>query len=214
MTRELNKTLSANVDANGIGASVNLRTKTARAPDLGCIYGRRLHQHHGWPRFDRGGSDRRKALRRNKRFGSSSMARMIQWPWHRQLPARVDPYSTLAAPFYDSNPFATIATIATAMECLARGFQAERQHQLLCNASTPTEDWGDKWYYKPVSQLLSAPGVYSSKAARPAFIPPASAQCSVGTLILAGVIWEASPGLRPSLPPPTPMKSIRRVTQG
>jgi len=189
---ELNKTLSANMDANGIGGSVNVRTKTAgERPTFDAfmdggytnILNGRGSTAEGVTVGNRFGKDKRFGLLLNGAFDYNGRGIDNYQP-------ALDPYSTLAAPFYDSN------TIREYRYYRYRyGMSGAADLKLSENTSffangiySDLKDWGDKWYYKPVSQLLSAAGVYSSKAAKaPAFYTSSKRpNASVGTLILGG----------------------------
>ena len=189
---ELNKTLSANVDANGIGASVNLRTKTAgERPTLDAF------MDGGYTNIMDGRASTAEGVTAGKRFGATKRFGLLlngAYDYNGRgidnFQPALDPYSTLAAPFYDSN------TIRDYRYYRYRyGMSGAADLKLDDNTSfyangiySDLKDWGDKWYYKPVSQVLSATGVYSSKAAKaPAFYTSSKRpNASVGTLILGG----------------------------
>ncbi len=189
---ELNKTLSANVDANGIGASVNLRTKTAgERPTLDAF------MDGGYTDIMNGRASTAEGVTVGKRFGATKRFGLLlngAYDYNGRgidnFQPALDPYSTFAAPFYDSN------TIRDYRYYRYRyGMSGAADFKLNDNTSfyangiySDLKDWGDKWYYKPVSQVLSAAGVYSSKAAKaPAFYTSSKRpNASVGTLILGG----------------------------
>jgi len=189
---ELNKTLMANMDGNGIGGSVNIRTKTAgERPTLDAfvdggytnIMNGRASTAIGATAGNRFGVNKRLGLLVNGAFDYNG--RGID-----NFQPALDPFSTMAAPFYDSN------TIREYRYYRYRdGFSGAADYKLNENTSffangiySDLKDWGDKWYYKPVSQVLSATGVYSSKAAKaPAFYTSSKRpNASVGTIILGG----------------------------
>jgi TonB-dependent receptor len=189
---ELNKTLSANMDANGIGGSVNIRTKTAgERPTFDAF------MDGGYTNIMNGRGSTAEGVSAGNRFGKSkrfgillSGAFDFNGRGIDNIQPAIDPLSTFSAPFYDSN------TIREYRYYRYRdGISGAADYKLSDNTSfyangiySDLKDWGDKWYYKPVSQLLSAPGVYSSKAAKaPAFYTSSKRpNASVGTLILGG----------------------------
>jgi TonB-dependent receptor len=192
---ELNKTLSANMDADGIGGSVNLRTKTAsERPTLDAfmdggytnILNGRASSAEGVTVGNRYGKDKRFGILLNGAYDYNG--RGID-----NFQPALDPYSTFAAPFYDSN------TIRDYRYYRYRyGMSGAADYKLNDNTSffangiySDLKDWGDKWYYKPVSQALSDnTGVIpvNAKAAKaPAFYTSSKRpNASVGTLILGG----------------------------
>ena len=189
---ELNKTLSANMDADGIGGSVNIRTKTAgeRPTFDGFMDG-------GYTNILNGRASTAEGLTVGNRFGKDKRFGILlngAYDYNGRgidnFQPALDPYSTFAAPFYDSN------TIRDYRYYRYRyGMSGAADYKLNDNTSffangiySDLKDWGDKWYYKPVSHVLSAPGVYSSKAAKaPAFYTSSKRpNASVGTLILGG----------------------------
>jgi len=188
---ELNKTLSANMEANGIGGSVNIRTKTAgeRPTFDGFMDG-------GYTNILNGRASTAEGLTVGNRFGKDKRFGILlngAYDYNGRgidnFQPKLDPYSTLAAPFYDSN------TIREYRYYRYRyGMSGAADYKLNDNTSffangiySDLKDWGDKWYYSPVSHALSAPGVYSTKAVAPAFYTSSKRpNASVGTLILGG----------------------------
>lgn len=189
---ELNKTLSANMDANGIGGSVNIRTKAAgERPTLDAFID------GGYTNILNGRGSTAVGATVGNRFGKSKRLGILingAFDYNGRgidnIQPALDPYSTMAAPFYDSN------TIREYRYYRYRdGFSGAADYKLSDNTSfyangiySDLKDWGDKWYYKPVSQVLSAPGVYSSKTAKAAAFYTSSKRpnASVGTVILGG----------------------------
>ena len=189
---ELNKTLSANIDADGIAGSVNIRTKTAgERPTIDAF------MDGGYTNILNGRASNAEGVTVGKRFGATKRFGILlngAYDYNGRgidnFQPALDPYSTLAAPFYDSN------TIRDYRYYRYRyGMSGAADFKLNDSTSffahgiySDLKDWGDKWYYKPVSQVLSAPGVYSSKAAKaPAFYTSSKRpNASVGTLILGG----------------------------
>ena len=189
---ELNKTLSANQDADGIGGSVNIRTKTAgERPTIDAF------SDGGYTNILNGRGSIADGLTVGNRFGKSKRLGILlngAYDYNGRgiddFQPALDPYSTFAAPFYDSN------TIRDYRYYRYRyGISGNADYKLNENTSffangiySDLKDWGDKWYYKPVSQVLSASGVYSSKTAKaPAFYTSSKRpNASVGTVILGG----------------------------
>jgi TonB-dependent receptor len=189
---ELNKTLSANQDANGIGGSVNLRTKTAGdRPTIDAF------ADGGYTNIMNGRGSTAEGLTVGNRFGKTKRFGILingAYDYNGRgidnFQPALDPYSTFAAPFYDSN------TIREYRYYRYRyGFSGAADYRLSDNTSfyangiySDLKDWGDKWYYKPVSQVLASTGVYKSTAAKaPAFYTSSKRpNASVGTIILGG----------------------------
>jgi TonB-dependent receptor len=189
---ELNKTLSANQDADGIGGSVNIRTKTAgERPTIDAF------SDGGYTNILNGRESIAEGVTVGNRFGKSKRLGILlngAYDYNGRgidnFQPALDPYSTFAAPFYDND------TIRDYRYYRYRyGISGNADYKLNENTSffangiySDLKDWGDKWYYKPVSQVLSASGVYGSKAAKaPAFYTSSKRpNASVGTLILGG----------------------------
>ena len=189
---ELNKTLSANIDADGIAGSVNIRTKTAgERPTFDAF------MDGGYTNIMNGRASSAVGATVGRRFGATKRFGILlngAYDYNGRgidnFQPALDPFSTFAAPFYDSN------TIRDYRYYRYRyGMSGSADFKLNENTSffahgiySDLKDWGDKWYYKPVSQVLSATGVYSSKAAKaPAFYTSSKRpNASVGTLILGG----------------------------
>jgi len=189
---ELNKTLSANIDANGIGGSVNLRTKTAgERPTIDAF------MDGGYTSIMNGRASNSDGATVGKRFGATKRFGLLlngAYDYNGRgidnFQPALDPYSTLAAPFYDSNTIRDYRYYRYRYGMSgAADFKVNDNTSFYANGIySDLKDWGDKWYYKPVSQVLSAPGVYSSKAAKaPAFYTSSKRpNASVGTIILGG----------------------------
>jgi hypothetical protein len=102
---ELNKTLSANMDANGIGGSVNIRTKTAgERPTLDAFID------GGYTNILNGRGSTAVGVTVGDRFGKSKRLGILingAFDYNGRgidnIQPALDPYSTMAAPFYDSN---------------------------------------------------------------------------------------------------------------
>ncbi|MDW5266158.1 MULTISPECIES: TonB-dependent receptor [Acidobacteriaceae] len=205
---ELNKTLSANQDANGIGGSVNLRTK--EAGDLPTL---NLYGNGGFTNIENGRSSYGVGGTAGKRFGATKRFGILgnaAFDYNGRgidnIQPSLDPLSTFAQPFYDND------TIREYRYYRYRyGFAGSADYRLSDNASvyahgiySDFKDWGDKWYYEPVSTPLSATGALPSvTAASPApkfYTSSKRPNASVGALILGGrdaranslLTWELS----------------------
>jgi TonB-dependent receptor len=161
---ELNKTLMPNIDGDGIGGSVNLRTKLAgEFPTLSLygiggydsiLSGRDSYQYGGTTGYRFGKKKQFGVL-----FGGSKdyNGRGID----NEQPA-LDPLSTFAKPIYDNN------TIREYRYYRSRwGFTGNFDYKINDSTSiyfksiySNLKDYGDKWYYEPVSN--AAPKFYTS----------------------------------------------------
>lgn len=197
-TVEISKTLSANQDANGIGGSVNLRTKTAgEQPTINLftkggytpILNGRAASETGGTYGKRFGKTRRFGLLLNASYDYNG--RGID-----NIQPTLDPLSTFDTPFYDND------TIREYRYYRYRyGFAGSADYKLNDATSlyahgiyTDLKDWGDKWYYSPVSKALSLNGDGSIKYPSPTAASSAPKfytsskrpNASVGSLILGG----------------------------
>ncbi len=107
----------------------------------------------------------------------------------------IDPLSTFAIPFYDSNTIREYRYYRTRY-----GFDGSSDYHLTPSTTlyahgfySDLKDWGDKWYYEPVSAAIggtAADPVYpvaSKKSSSPKFYTSSKRpNASVGTLILGG----------------------------
>ena len=190
---EINKTLAPNIDGDGIGGSVNMKTKTAGEFPTITLYGI-------------GGYNKILGGRYNDQFGGTVGHRFGR---SRKLgilfggtydfngrgidnyqPA-IDPASTFSQPIYDNN---TIREYRYYRE--RWGYAGSADYKLSTSSSfylrglySNLRDYGDKWYYEPVS--TSAPKFYTSSK-RP--------DASISNLVLGGkhqlpsalLSWEVS----------------------
>ncbi|HEY4378702.1 MAG TPA: TonB-dependent receptor [Acidobacteriaceae bacterium] len=191
---ELNKTLSASQDANGIGGSANLRTKEAGDQPTISLYsdGGYTNILNGRANYDFGGT-------LGKRFGPSkkfgvlgNVAYDYQGRGIDNFQPALDPRSTFAQPFYDNN------TIREYRYYRYRyGFDGSADYRFNNNNGvyargfyTDLKDWGDKWYYSPISTAISSTGALpGSTAASPSpkfYTSSKRPNASVGTIILGG----------------------------
>ena len=205
---EMNKTLLANMDGNGIGASVNLHTKEAGEQPTVNLFGDGGYTNilNGRANYDFGGTAG-KRFGGDKRFGLLGDASYdYQGRGIDNIQPALDPLSTLATPFYDSNTIREYRYYRTRY-----GFDGSADYRVnnetgiyLRGFYTDLKDWGDKWYYSPVSKGLtcssSAAGACAAGGAGTIVYPSAAAastapkfytsskrpNASVGTLILGG----------------------------
>ncbi len=205
---ELNKTLLANMDGNGIGGSVNLRTKEAGEKPTLDLYsdGGYTPILNGRDGYDFGGTV-------GRRFGSDKKLGLLANATYDyngrgidNIQPKLDPLSTLATPFYDSDTIREYRYYRTRY-----GFDGSADYRL--NSGTGVyargfysdlQDFGDKWYYSPVSAALTCSStaagacgaggggsiVYptaSTKGSNPKFYTSNKRpNASVGTVILGG----------------------------
>ncbi len=189
---QINKTLSANQDADGIGGSVNLITKAAAEHPTMNIFtdGGYTPIMNGRYTGETGGTYGQR-YGKNKKLGllvSGSFdynGRGID-----NIQPSIDPYSTFAQPFYDND------TIREYRYYRYRsGVDGTADYKLNENTSfsmtgiyTDLKDWGDKWYYEPVSNALpSTGGTPSTKLQAPKFYTSSKRpNASIGSMILNG----------------------------
>jgi TonB-dependent receptor len=183
---EMNKTLLANMDGNGIGASVNLHTKEASDRPTVDLFGDGGYTNilNGRGNYDFGGTA-------GKRFGASQRFGLLgdatfdyQGRGIDNIQPKLDPLSTFATPYYDNNTIREYRYYRTRY-----GFDGSADYRVNNNTGiyargfySDLKDWGDKWYYSPISQTLS-----STKQSNPKFYTSSKRpNASVGTLILGG----------------------------
>ncbi|WP_446743851.1 TonB-dependent receptor [Silvibacterium acidisoli] len=194
---EMNKTLQANMDGNGIGGSVNLRTKEAGDKLILDTYsdGGYTPILDGVGSYDLGGTvGKRFGL--NKRLGLLGNAVMdYNGRGIDNIQPGLDPLSTFAAPFYDNNTIREYRYDRTRY-----GFDGSADFRLTNDTTlyahgfySDLKDYGDKWYYEPVSTAIggtAADPVYPSettKSSSPKFYTSNKRpNASVATLILGG----------------------------
>ena len=194
---QMNKTLQANMDGNGIGGSVNLVTREAGERPTINLYGDGGYTNilNGRGSYDFGGTA-------GKRFGSTKKFGLIGnavFDYNGRgidnIQPGLDPLSTFATPFYDND------TIREYRYYRSRyGFDGSADYRL-DNKTTfyghafysDLKDWGDKWYYEPQSAVITgtaAAPIYptaATKGSDPKFYTSSKRpNASVGTLILGG----------------------------
>ena len=194
---QMNKTLLANMDGNGIGASVNLVTKEASEKPTLDLYGDggRTNIMNGRGSYDFGGTSGRR-FGPSKRFGLLGDAvfdyngRGID-----NIQPTLDPLATFATPFYDDNTIREYRYYRTRYGFDGSAdYRATHSTTLYAHAFySDLKDWGDKWYYEPVSSAVggtAANPTYpnpATKSSSPKFYTSSKRpNASVGTLILGG----------------------------
>jgi TonB-dependent receptor len=189
---EINKTLSANQDANGIGGSVNLRTKMAgERPTIDGF------TEMGYTPIMNGRYVGQAGGTYGRRFGKSKKLGILideSYDYNGRgidnIQPALDPYSTLAQPFYDSDTIRDYRYYRY-REGIAGGadYKISDNTSLFAHALySDLKDWGDKWYYDPVSNPLpSTGGTLATKLQAPKFYTSSKRpNASAGSLILGG----------------------------
>jgi TonB-dependent receptor len=194
---EVNKTLQANMDGNGIGASVNLRTKEAGEHPTVNLYGDGGYTNilNGRGNYDFGGTA-------GKRFGGSKRLGILGNATFDytgrgidNIQPALDPLSTRATPFYDNNTIREYRYYRTRY-----GFDGSTDYRLTSSTTlyahgfySDLKDWGDKWYFEPVSAAITGTAtspIYptaTTKGSAPKFYTSSKRpNASVGTLIVGG----------------------------
>ncbi len=194
---QINKTLLANMDGNGIGASVDLRTKEAgERPSLDLYSdGGYTPIMNGRGSYDFGGTF-------GKRFGPDKKLGLLlnaTYDYNGRgidnIQPTLDPLSTNAVPFYDSDTIREYRYYRTRY-----GFDGSLDYRVTNGTSlfargffSDLQDYGDKWYYSPVSAPITgtaANPIYptaSTKGSNPKFYTSNKRpNAAVGTLILGG----------------------------
>lgn len=161
---EINKTLAPNMDGDGIGGSVNLKTKTAgEFPTItihglggyNSILGGRANTEEGATIGHRLGKTKKLGLLFGGTFDYNGRG-IDNWQ-----PA-LDPLSTFAKPIYDNNTIREYRYYRNRW-----GYAGTADYKFSDSSSiyfkglySNLQDYGDKWYYEPVS--TSAPKFYTS----------------------------------------------------
>jgi TonB-dependent receptor len=194
---EMNKTLSANMDGNGIGGSVNLRTKEAANQPTVSLYG-----NGGYTNIMNGRGSYAFGGTAGQRFGASKRFGLLGnavFDYNGRgidnIQPALDPLSTMAMPFYDSNTIREYRYYRTRY-----GFDGSADYRFNNNTTiyahgfySDLKDWGDKWYYSPVSSAISGTAANpvlpnpATKSSSPKFYTSSKRpNASVGTIILGG----------------------------
>jgi len=161
---EINKTLAPNMDGDGIGGSVNLKTKTAgEFPTItihglggyNSILGGRANTEDGATIGHRLGKTKKLGLLFGGTFDYNGRG-IDNWQ-----PA-LDPASTFAKPIYDDNTIREYRYYRNRW-----GYAGTADYKFSDSSSiyfkglySNLQDYGDKWYYEPVA--TSAPKFYTS----------------------------------------------------
>ena len=214
---EINKTLSANQDGDGIAGSVNLRTKTATEQPLFSVYANGGYT----PILNGRGVDQFGGIF-GRRFGDTKKFGFVfggTYDYNGRgidnIQPAIDPLSTFAQPFYDNNSIRQYRYYRTRY-----GFSGGADYKMDDNNSfyahglySDLKDWGDKWYYEPRSNPIECPAtgpcnpstyIYPSvtgAAKAPKFYTSSKRpNASIGSLALGGrhvgqsswLTWEIS----------------------
>jgi TonB-dependent receptor len=161
---EINKTLAPNMDGDGIGGSVNLKTKTAgEFPTISLfglggynpILGGRENTEDGGSIGHRFGRNRQFGILFGGSFDYNGRG-IDNWQ-----PA-IDPTSTFARPIYDNNTIREYRYYRNRW-----GYSGTLDYKFSDSSSiylkgiySNLQDYGDKWYYEP--QLSGNPKFYTS----------------------------------------------------
>ena len=189
---QINKTLSANMDADGIGGSVNLITRTAAEhPTLN------LFTDGGYTPILNGRYAGETGGTYGQRFGKNKQFGLLvngSYDYNGRgidnIQPALDVYSTFAQPFYDDNTIRDYRYYR-----YREGFDATADYKMNDNTNfsatgiyTDLKDWGDKWYYEPVSNPLpSTGGTPATTLQAPKFYTSSKRpNASIGSLILTG----------------------------
>jgi TonB-dependent receptor len=205
---EINKTLSANQDADGIGGSVNLRTKMATDQPLLSLF-----SSGGYTPILNGRAEDEFGGIFGRRFGTTKKLGVLfsgSYDYNGRgidnIQPALDPLSTFAQPFYDSDTIRQYRYYRTRY-----GFTGSTDYKFNDNNSiyahglfSDLKDWGDKWYYSPQSASLTATGVLPSltgSSPSPKFYTSSKRpDASVGSVSMGGrhvqqnswLTWEIS----------------------
>ncbi|WP_420236076.1 TonB-dependent receptor [Telmatobacter bradus] len=201
---QINKTLSASQDANGIGGSADLRLKTASEHPTLILF-----TNGGYTPILNGRASSETGGNYGQRFGKTKRFGLMldgSYDYNGRgidnFQPAIDPLSTFFVPFYDNNTIRDYryyryrTGIAGAADYRINSTDSIYAHGFY----TDLKDWGDKWYYEPISTALSCPTgdtcnnganvVYpsaSAKSSSPKFYTSSKRpNASVGTLILGG----------------------------
>jgi TonB-dependent receptor len=211
---ELNKTLSANQDADGIGGSVNLRTKNASDQPLFTVFGIGGYTPISNGRsMDQFGGVFGKRFGENKKFG---ILTGVTYDYNGRsidnIQPALDQYSTFAQPFYDSNTLREYRYFRTRYGISgSTDYKFNDKNNIYAHGLySDLQDYGDKWYYSPISNSLSGPGEAAVQTAinKVDKTPPTfytskkSPNASVASMSLGGrhvqqnswLTWEVSAG--------------------
>ena len=174
---EVNKTLAPNLDGDGIGGSVNLKTKTAGEFPTVDMFGM-----GGYNPIMGGRTNNQFGLTVGHRFGTGKKFGVLFGATEdyngrgidNEQPA-LDPSSTFAAPFYDDTTLREYRYYRTRW-----GYTGNVDYKIseysniyIRGMYSNLKDYGDKWYYEP--QATSNPKFYTSSKRPDASISSLSA---------------------------------------
>ncbi len=190
---EINKTLAPNIDGDGIGGSVNMKTKTAGEFPTVTLYGLGGYNNILGGRYnDQFGGTVGHRFGKKRQFGAlfggsyDFNGRGID-----NLQPAIDPASTFSKPIYDNNTIREYRYYRNRW-----GYAGSTDYKIsqfssiyLRGIYSNLQDYGDKWYYEPVS--TSAPKFYTSSKRPDASITSVSLG---GRHQLTGALfsWEVS----------------------
>ncbi len=205
---DINKTLSANMDAEGIGSSVELTVKEAQEKPTINVFtnGGYTNILNGRENASSGGTFGKRFLK-GKRLGLLGNAAFdFNGRGIDNYQPQIDPLSSFAQPFYDNNTYREYRYYRYRF-----GYSGSADYKFNDVSSiffrgfySQLKDWGDKWYYEPVSTALTTAGVYPSTTANspsPKFYTSSKRpDASIGTLMVGGreihpnywLIWEGA----------------------
>jgi TonB-dependent receptor len=192
---ELNKTLSASQDANGIGGSANIRTKEAGDQALLSLYGDGGYTNilNGRANYDGGGTI-------GERFGARKQFGLLlnavydyQGRGIDNIQPALDPQSTFSQPFYDSNTIREYRYYRNryGMDGSA-DYKFDENNNIYAHVFySDLRDWGDKWYYSPVSLAINTttgalPSASTASSSPKFYTSSKRPNASVSTIILGG----------------------------
>ena len=206
---EVNKTLAPNMDGDGIGGSVNMKTKTAgEFPTItihglggyNSILGGRANTEDGATIGHRLGKTRKLGILFGGSFDYNGRG-IDNWQ-----PA-IDPASTFAKPIYDDNTIREYRYYRNRW-----GFAGTADYKFSDSSSiylrglySNLQDYGDKWYYEPVA--TSTPKFYTSSK-RPDASIAATRLAAASNLGLRDSLGKSRhrtrmSWIRPAIPRPT-----------
>jgi len=212
---DINKTLSANMDAEGIGSSVDIRTKEAQDKPTVNLYmnggrtdimGGRFSGGTGGTVGKRFGTQKKLGLLGNASFDFNGRGIDDNEP-------AIDPLSRPSNPFYDNTSIRQYRYYR-----YRYGYSGSFDYKFndvssiyMRGFDSTFKDWGNKWYYEPVSDALSLSNpldptsvVYPSTALvddkAKFYTSTKSPVATIGTILLGGreihpnwwLIWEGS----------------------
>jgi TonB-dependent receptor len=161
---EINKTLAPNLDGDGIGGSVNMKTKTAGEFPTINVFGI-----GGYNKILGGRGNTQEGVTVGHRFGANKKLGLLfggTYDYNGRgidnMQPAIDPASTFAAPIYDNNTIREYRYYRNRW-----GYAGTADYKLgqfsglyFKGLYSNLQDYGDKWYYSP--QLSGNPKFYTS----------------------------------------------------